>query len=103
MDNISENAVTAATALERTINSFDCSASAEYIVDMMCHMHRTLNQSFTSGIILPFVRKMAKMYESGSYDARNESACKACRVMWDALKAEYGIEDDSADFRMPMI
>ena len=103
MDKISENAKTAATTLERTVNSFDCSASAEFIVDKMLYMHRTLNQTFTSGIILPFIRKMAKMYESGSYDLRNESACKACRVMWDAVKAEYGIDDDSADFRMPMI
>ena len=103
MDNISENAKTAATALERTVNSFDCSASAEYIVDKMCHMHRTLNQAFTGVIILPFIRKMAKMYDSGSFDPRNEAACKMCRVMWDAFKAEYGIDDDSADFRMPMI
>lgn len=103
MDKISENAKTAAAALERTVNSFDFSDNAEFIVDQMLYMHRTLNQSFTGGIILPFVRKMAKMYDSGSYDPRNEAACKACRVMWDALKAAYGIEDDSADFRMPMI
>lgn len=102
-EKISENAVAAATALERTVNSFDCSVNAEYIVDKMCYMHRTLNQAFTGGIIITFIRKMAKMYESGSYDPRNESACKACRVMWDAIKAEYGIDDDSADFRMPMI
>lgn len=103
MDKISENAKTAAAALERTVNSFDGGANEEFIVDKMLYMHRTLNQKFTGGIILPFVRKMAKMYDSGSYDPRNEAACKACRVMWEAVKAEYGLDDDSADFRMPMI
>lgn len=103
MDKIGENAKTAAAALERTVNSFDSGAGEEFIVDRMCHTHRTLNQKFTGGVILPFVRKMAKMYDSGSYDPRNEAACKACRVMWEAVKAAYGLDDDSADFRMPMV
>lgn len=103
MDKISENAKTAVDALKRTVNSFDCGDNAEFIVAQMLYMHRTLNQAFTDGIVVPFIRKMAKMYDSGSYDLRNEAACRVCRVMWDALKAEYGLNDDSADFRLPMI
>ncbi len=98
----SENAETAAKAMERAVNQFGGQEDAEYIVQHLCSMHRTLNQSFVSRIILPFVRQMAMHYDTGCCDARNESACKACFLMWEALKAEYGIED-GADFSLPMV
>ena len=101
--NPSENAQTAATALERAINSFGSGEGSAYIVDKMLSMHRTLNQKFTGEIILPFIREMAKKYDAQRYDLRNEAACKICRVMWDAVKKEYGIENDSDDFGLPLI
>ena len=91
----SENAETAATAMERTINSFGSEEDTKYIVEHLLTMHRTLNQKFTGEIILPFIYQMAKKYDAHSYDLRNESACKVCRVMWDAIKAE--------DFNLPCI
>ena len=97
----SENAETAAIALERTVNSFGSDENSKYIVEKMLTMHRTLNQKFTGEIILPFIREMAKKYDAKGYDLRNEAACKICRVMYDAVKKEYGIEDD--DFRLPLI
>ena len=99
----SENAETAATAIERTINSFGSDENTKYIVEHLLTMHRTLNQKFTGEIILPFIRAMAQKYDAHRFDLRNEAACKVCRVMWDAIKAAYEIEDDSADFRLPVI
>lgn len=99
----SENAETAATAMERTLNSFGSDENTKYIVEKMLTMHRTLNQKFTGEIILPFIRAMAQKYDAHRFDLRNEAACKVCRVMWDAIKAEYEIEDDAADFRLPVI
>ena len=99
----SENAETAATAMERTINSFGSDDNSKYIVEKMLTMHRTLNQKFTGEIILPFIQAMAQKYDAHRFDLRNEAACKVCRVMWDAIKAEYEIEDDAADFRLPVI
>lgn len=99
----SENAETAATAMERTINSFGSDENSKYIVEHFLTMHRTINQKFTGEIILPFIREMAKKYDAHRFNLRNEAACKVCRVMWDAIKAEYEIEDDAADFRLPLI
>ena len=99
----SENAETAATAMERTINCFGSDENTKYIVEHFLTMHRTLNQKFTGEIILPFIRAMAQKYDAHRFDLRNESACKVCRVMWDAIKAEYEIQDDAADFRLPII
>ena len=99
----SENAETAATAMERTINLFGSDENMKYIVEHFLTMHRTLNQKFTGEIIIPFVKAMAQKYDAHRYDLRNEAACKVCRVMWDAIKAEYGIQDDATDFNLPMI
>ena len=99
----SENAQTAATAMVRSLNTFGSDENSKYIVEKMLTMHRTLNQKFTGEIILPFIQAMAQKYDAHRFDLRNEAACKVCRVMWDAIKAEYEIEDDAADFRFPMI
>lgn len=98
-----ENAEKAAAELERTVNSFGSGESTAYVVDKMLSMHRTLNQKFTGEIILPFVREMAKKYDSMRYDLRNEAACKLCRVMWNAVKTEYGLEGDDFPFGLPCI
>lgn len=100
---VSENAETAATAMESTLNSFGSEENTKFIVEHFLTMHRTLNQKFTGEIILPFIREMAKKYDANRFDLRNEAACKVCRKMWDAIKAEYEIEDDAAVFNLPMI
>lgn len=46
---------------------------------------------------------MAVHYDTGVYEGSNEVACRIWRKMWDAFKEEYEIEDDAADFRLPMI
>ena len=99
----SENAETAATAMERTMNTYGGMEDADFIVRHFCSMHRTTNQSFVSRIILPFVRQMAVHYDTGVYDGRNEAACRICRKMWDAVKENLGIEDDTEEVRLPMI
>ena len=98
-----ENAETAAAELERTINSLGGEENAMVIVRKMLFMHRTLNQSFTSRIIIPFIREMAKFYTDGRYDVRNHEACRICRIMYDALKAEYGRQGDDDGIALPMI
>ena len=96
-------AETAANAVERFINNFGSGDDAEEFVDKMCCMHRTLQQKFTGEVVLQFIRRMAKMYTDDSYDARNEAACKMCRVMYDAIKAEYGYQSDDDGICLPCI
>lgn len=98
-----ENAEMAATAMERTMNQFGGREDAELVVSHLLNMHRTLNQTFTSRVVLRFVQEMAKRYTSGRMDARNESACKICRVMWDAVKKEYGREGDDDEVALLMV
>ena len=64
------------------------------IVRHLLNMHRTLIQQYASNFVIPFIKGMRDMAEKGYYDARNEQACKACKAMWKALCAEYGIEED---------
>jgi hypothetical protein len=99
----SEIAETAATALERTINQFGGKEDADHIVNHLTSMHPTLQQSFVSRIIIPLVREMAMHHSDRWYDARNETACKVCRVMYDALKAEYGRVGDDETIALPMM
>ena len=98
-----ETVETAATAVERFINNFGSGEDAELFVDKMCGMHRTLQQKFTSEVVMQFIRKMAKRYTDQWYDARNEAACRMCRLMWDAVKAEYGREGDEDNVSLPLI
>ena len=93
----------AAKEVERFINCFGSGEESETFVTARCGMHRTLQQKFVSEVVLPFIQKMAKRWSDNWYDARNEAACKACRVMWDAVKAEYGRDDDSDDVHLPLI
>lgn len=99
----SEMAETAATALERVVNQFGGKEDSDHIVNHLLSMHRTLQQSFVSRIIIPLVREMAMRHSEGRCAPRNETACKVCRVMYDALKAEYGKEGDDEDFALPMV
>ena len=81
----------ASEILKSLTNRFGCEKDLEDLAMNMSSMHRTLVQSFTGGFIIPFVRELARMKRVESFDARNESACKACLIMCEALEKEYGI------------
>ncbi|MBS1712643.1 MAG: hypothetical protein JSS71_13065 [Armatimonadetes bacterium] len=51
--------------------------------------HRTLVQS-KARLAIEFLRVLADHYDEGRFDLRNEGACRAARVMVDALD-EAGI------------
>lgn len=76
--------VTLADLMSQTVNSsrFDPKRCAEA---MACD-HRTLIQSKTR-LTIEFLRVLARHYDEGRYDLRNEGACRAARVMVDALEA----------------
>lgn len=76
--------VTLADLMSQSVNSsrFDpkrCAAA------MACD-HRTLVQSKTR-LAIEFLRVLASHYDEGRYDLRSEGACRAARVMIDALDA----------------
>jgi len=76
--------VTLADMMSQSVNSskFDpkrCAAA------MACD-HRTLIQS-KARLVIEFLRVLASHYDEGRYDLRNEGACRAARVMVDALDA----------------
>lgn len=91
----------ASEILKSLTNRFGCEKNLEGLAMKMSSMHRTLVQSFTGGFIIPFVRELARMKRGERFDARNESACKACLIMCEALEKEYGIgEGDDFAFLM---
>lgn len=95
-----------ALGLERQINCMGSGESMDYLVSKMSNLHRTLQQSFCGSFILNYVRTMSLNYEKGYYDARNETACRLCNLMWNSLKekvdwmANY---DDSQPIRLGLI
>lgn len=76
--------VTLAEVISQTVNSsrFDAKRCGEA---MACD-HRTLIQS-KARLITEFLRVLAQHNDEGRYDLRNEGACRAARVMIDALDA----------------
>lgn len=76
--------VTLADLLSQTVNSsrFDPKRCAEA---MACD-HRTLIQS-KARLTIEFLRVLASHYDEGRHDLRSEGACRAARVMVDALDA----------------
>lgn len=95
MIEVSDKAKQVANELESIINQFCNTEDTNYIVNHLTYMHRTLNQSFVSKIILPFLREMHFKYESNSFDGRNEAACKICSLMWKKMCDEHGFKYDA--------
>lgn len=63
----------------------------------LANMHRYLVNSFF-GVVLRFIGIMAKNYEDGIFDGRNEMACRLSKIMIDSLRekdewGDYLIED----------
>lgn len=100
---VTEKMKQAAKMMESAINVMGNQESTKYFVSEMSNMHRTLQQSYTGDIVIPFIRTLAKRYKDGFYDARNEAACKACSVMWEAYAKAFEITDDSIRVGLPMI
>lgn len=76
--------VTLADLMSQAVNSsrFDAMRCAE----AMASDHRTLIQS-KARLIIEFLRVLASHHDERRYDLRNEGACRAARVMVDALDA----------------
>ena len=102
MEEPSDCAKTAAKEMERLLNSFASTPDTEYFVNEMLLMHRTLRQSFMHKVVGRFVQRMAENYANDRYDGRDEAACKACAVMWEALRKEYGLAEGE-EFHLPLI
>jgi hypothetical protein len=102
METVSERAKNAVEALERAVNVLGNGEDMRYIAEQMSLMHRTLVQSFTRGVVIPFIKRLADFHCAGYCDARDEAACKACEVMWEALKKEYGLEGNEEPY-LPLI
>jgi hypothetical protein len=79
---------TAADSVERLVNGGG-DENRKKLVSRLGSMHRTLQQRLIGEIVIPLVRNMAARVEAHNYDARNEYACKVCKVMLDSLKADY--------------
>ena len=76
--------VTLADLMSQTVNSsrFDPKRCASALA---CD-HRTLIQS-KARLAIGFLRVLAQHHDEGRFDLRNEGACRAARVMVDALDA----------------
>lgn len=95
-----------ALELERIVNAMGTDEATDLLVDKLTYMHRTLVQSFTSKIVIKFILKLAENYENGRYDLRNEAACKACKMMKDAIINAYNLDEDfikKYGFNLPLI
>lgn len=92
-ESIEPKGVEVAKQIERMVNCFGTNDEVTTLVDELVLLHRTLNQSFVSQFILPFVRTMAGNYNEKYFDDRNKMACRICNVMWEAVKNELGLKD----------
>ena len=82
----------AARAIEDAINIGG--VKKKPIVDKLLAMHRTLQQTFMSEIVIALVRRMAQNYDNQIYDARNKEACAVAKDMWEAVKKRYDLKDE---------
>ena len=91
-----ERAEKLASDIERIVNCMGNDDECSVVVEKLLGMHRTLNQSFVSKFILPFLRGMNNMYEKGWYDDRNVAACKVCSLMWKSVCKEHGFKETAS-------
>ena len=102
MEQVSDKAKNIAKELESIVNVMGGGENVTYVSEQMTNMHRTLVQSFFGRFILPFVIRLARQYDRGYYDARNEATGKMCSLMWETIKKEYGYTDEDTPY-MPLI
>lgn len=89
--------------LNRAVNCFGSGEGMRTLANKMIYTHPTLNQSFTGGFVLNFVRTMANRHKSGNYDLRNKSACEMCGAMWEGLKEKFPYLKDDENTALPLI
>lgn len=95
MVNVSDKAKQVAKDIESIVNQMGNTDDTKYIVNHLVYMHKTLNQSFVSKIILPFLREMNIEFESKNFDLRNEAACRVCSCMWKRMCDEHCLKYDA--------
>lgn len=76
--------VTLADLMSQTVNS--SRFEPKRCAGAMASDHRTLVQS-KARLTIEFLRVLAQHHDEGRFDLRNEGACRAARVMIDALDA----------------
>jgi len=59
------------------------------IKDELSNTHRTLQQGFFKGVIVPIVLWFNGQLEDGRYDLRNEDACQCAKKLTPILKDSY--------------
>ena len=59
--------------------------SREKVAEKMSHEHRYLQQEMFK-VCLSYIQKLAKDYENGAFDGRNEWACKTSSMIVEGLK-----------------
>ena len=88
--------------IERFSNRFGVHEDLKRLALLVAGMHRTLVQSFTSGFVLQFVKKMAENRRSDRFDDRDAQAVKVCDEMWTAVEKEYSLSEGE-DIKLAMI
>lgn len=66
-----------------------------FLTEILNHTHRTIQEDFVKGFIMPFIKYYADKIEDGHYDARNEYTAKLMAFIRDAL-----MKDDVHFFNM---
>ena len=91
-----------ALRLERFSNRFGVHEDLKRLAVKMTEIHRTLVQSFTSGFVLQFIKKMAENRRADRFDDRDAQAVNVCDEMWKAVEEKYGL-NEGEDIRLAMI
>ena len=96
------DAMKLAVRIEHFSNRFGVHEELKRLASILTVMHPTLVQSFTSGFILSFVKKMAENCRCDKFDGRDKAACVVCEAMWNAVEDKYDL-DWRDDLKLPMI
>ena len=66
-------------------NEINCIFDYKSFVEQMSREHRTLQSDFTT-LCLEWLLKCRELYETDSYDGRNEHACRTGKMLMDYLE-----------------
>jgi len=84
-----------AVKLETITNSFSTDQLELLASTIANTMHRTLQQNFMKGFVVPLLREWATQYKERQYDPRNEATVGAANILFNKMKEE--------DLYFPMI
>ena len=91
------------TEIMHHINCMSDGGDIAEMVSYLTNEHPTLVQSFMSKVIIEFIRKMNIRYLKGYYDDRNEETCRLCNILWEKIKENYNIMNDTDNVHLPFI